>query len=155
MHGDIGSYYTETSPTKLAHAHQWLRREAGKLRGSRCGRLCIARRGAKGVRWGRAYSPDHIEMELDVLFELLAWDYSNCCFRWGSEVILHQKWGIAMGAPPAPSNAIVTAAFMEMEWEWSIKQDAKLLAVSWDLSDRFISSRFMDDTATAVAYCDQ
>ena len=146
MYGDIGSYYTEISPDKLAQAHQWLRSEAKKLRGSRSGRLCIKRHGPKGVRWGRAYGTDHVEMDLDLLFDLLAWDYKHCCFRWGSDVILLQKWGIAMGTPPAPSNAIVVAAFMEMEWSWTVTQDSKLL------TERFISCRFMDDTATAVAY---
>ena len=152
MYGDIGSYYTEISPSKLEQAHDWLRREASKLRGSRAGRLCIRRHGPKGVRWGRSYGNDHVEMGLDILFELLRWDYRNCTFTWGSEVVLLQTWGIAMGTPPAPSNAITVAAFMEVEWQWTVEQDAYFISTGWCLDDRFISSRYMDDTATAVAY---
>ena len=153
MYGDNGSYYTEISPQKLASAHDWLRAEAAKLRGSRCGRVAIKRHGARGVRWGRSYGDDHVEMELDLVFDLLRWDYSHCVFRLGAETILSQTWGIAMGTPPAPSNAITVAAFMELEWHWTVSQDASYLTDrTWTLTDRFTSSRFMDDTATAVAY---
>jgi hypothetical protein len=58
-----------------------------------------------------------------------------------------------MGTPPAPSNAITVAAFMEVEWQWTVEQDAYFISTGWSLFDRFISSRYMDDTATAVAYC--
>ena len=74
-------------------------------------------------------------------------------FQWGAETILSQTWGIAMGTPPAPSNAITVAAFMELKWHWMVSQDAWYLTDrTWTLAQRFISSRFMDDTATAVAY---
>ena len=137
MYGDIGSYYTEISPDKLEQAHAWLRREAKQLRGSRCGRVCINRRGPKGVRWGRSYGDDAAEMELDLLFELLRWDYRNCTFTQGAEVILLQTWGIAMGTPPAPSNAITVAAFFEVEWQWSVEQDSFFISTDWKLHDRF------------------
>ena len=58
-----------------------------------------------------------------------------------------------MGTPPAPSNAITVAAYFEVEWQWSVEQDTRFISMDWELDKRFISSRFMDDTATAVAYC--
>ena len=150
MFGDIASYYTEIRHSHLHAARDWLRRESRALRGSRSGRVCITRRARGGVRWGRSYNKEKFaEMELELVWELLAWEVNNCMFTWGEDVVLKQTWGIAMGTPPAPANAVMVAAYFEKQWRESL-MDGTVIGT---LAVGFRTARYMDDTASAVQCC--
>jgi hypothetical protein len=157
MFGDIANFYSEIDQQRLLKAHAWVRHGATQLRGSRSGRVCIKRRGAAGVRWGRAYDDrSTVEIHIDTVFDLLSWDATNCTFTWGAEVTLLQTWGIAMGTPPAPPNAIASAAYDEACLQWTCKADSKWISSSGQhILSRLQSVRYMDDTCTGCTYCAQ
>jgi hypothetical protein len=157
LFADITSFYTEISHTWLLQSYEWLRNKACRHKGARSRRLCVNRRGSRGVRYGRSFCKStHAEISFDMLFDLLVWDATNCTFTWGESVVLLQTWGIAMGTPPAPPNAITCAAYAEWCWLHAITADTHWLSTSGThLSQRFHTCRYMDDTASVISYCNK
>ena len=152
MFGDISSYYTEIRQADLFKAYDWVRSAANSARSSRSQRVSINRHGSAGVRWGRSYDKRaSAELPLDLVFTLLRWNVSNCRFTWGSDTVLSQDWGIAMGTPPAPSDAITVAAYWEHCWDVSIYGGRQITLPPCKL-EHFDTCRYMGDTASAATY---
>jgi hypothetical protein len=98
--------------------------------------VIATRSGRKDVSFSRNMDTrTFVTVPLHKLFDIAKFELENTFFKVGSDVILHQKIGIAMGGFQSPALAMIVASHAEFKWLSSLGIDQK----------RIKGARYVDD----------
>lgn len=136
--GDLANMYTELRHDVISEAVVWgLERFRKRVRADR---VTVSRR-SREVHAGRAYGPGSVEVPLDLIAEVTAYDIRHM-FMWIKDKLARQQHGCPMGSPTSPPEAMITCSLAEAELMSRMVSGELLLVVA----------RYMDDVFMLVGY---